>query len=234
MVATEYALKVAFRKVVAGSEAAWRLYPRIITKPVYVLCSRAEKHQPTCAFVNEAEMSNGAFVKQTTIENFIYGRLAIAPSVLTTFSLTPTNVQSLVFDDKTTGGETAPTAKWIVVLFFRGGEIPGSTNRLRVLLALERFFYGNRIRIAEADLANAASVYSVVSSVRTVPDKPELWLFNPATHQGSKYDSTLGDLTHSGFEAWLARRGVTPPRDAAIDLQAAWRELERLETIKGN
>jgi hypothetical protein len=65
------------------------------------------------------EIGRRSPVKLTTIENSINKRLGITPSLLTTFPLTPANVQSLVFDDEPVFLNLAPTAKWIVVLFFR-------------------------------------------------------------------------------------------------------------------
>jgi hypothetical protein len=237
MLAVEYALKVSFRKVAAGSEAAWHLY-HAVRKPVYVLCDPAKSNADKCAFIDEAELPKDREVKQTTIENFIYERLGIVPTLLRTFALTPGNKQSIIFDYQPKLPNPAPTARWIVVLFFREeANAPGPVNRLRVLIALERFFYANRLRTAECDLVNGDVVYQALvpnGATRATPSEPELWLIDPATHHGTEYVSggsapPLADLTHAAFEAWLANNGVASPPDDALDAAAAWRDLARLD-----
>jgi hypothetical protein len=72
----------------------------------------------------------------------------------------------------------------------------------------------------------------LVPDAGAIPTEPQLWLINPATHLAAKYPSagsTLADLTHAALEAWLARNGVTRPRDAPIIAEAAFLELARLE-----
>jgi hypothetical protein len=235
MLAVEYALKVTFRKVAAGSPAAGHLY-HDVTKPVYLLCDPAKSSAGKCAFIDEAEMPNGREAKQTTLENFIYQRLGIAPTLLTTFRLTPANAQSTIFDYQPELPNPAPTAKWIVVLFFRSkATASGPVNRLRVLMALETFFYANRLRTAECDLSKGPEVYpSLLGDDTTqLPTGPELWLINPATQQAIKYVSggsspLPADLTHAALEAWLADKGVASPPDDAVDSAAAWRDLAKL------
>jgi|HubBroStandDraft_1064217.scaffolds.fasta_scaffold26699_2 hypothetical protein len=235
MLSVEYALRVTFRKVAAGSPAAGHLY-HDVTKPVYLLCDPSNSNGNKCAFIDEAEMPKGGEVKQTTLENFIYRTLAIAPTLLTTFGLTPANAQSTIFDYQPELPNPAPTAKWIVVLFFRSeATAPGPVNRLRVLMALETFFYANRLRTAECDISKGPEVYpSLLGDDTTqLPTGPELWLINPATQQAIKYVAAgssppLADLTHAAFEAWLAGKGVASPPDDAIDSAAAWRELAKL------
>jgi hypothetical protein len=237
MLAVEYALKVSFRKVAAGSEAAWHLY-HAVRQPVYVLCDPAKNNADKCAFIDEAELPKDREVKQTTIENFIYKRLGIVPTLLTTFALTPANQQSIIFDYQPELPNPASTARWIVVLFFRdAANAPGPVNRLRVLIALERFFYANRLRTAECDLLIGDEVYQALvpnAATRVIPSEPELWLIDPATHHGTEYVSggsapPLADLTHAAFEAWLANNGVASPPDDALDAAAAWRDLARLD-----
>jgi hypothetical protein len=235
MLAVEYTLKVTFRKVAAGSPAAGHLY-RAVTNPVYILCDPSKSNAGKCAFIDEAEMPKGSEVKQTTLENFIYQRLGIAPTLLTTFQLTPANAQSTIFDYQPELPNPAPTAKWIVVLFFRSEVTgPGPVNRLRVLMALETFFYANRLRTAECDLSKGPEVYpSLLGDDTTqLPTGPELWLINPATQQAIKYVSggsspLPADLTHAALEAWLADKGVASPPDDAVDSAAAWRDLAKL------
>ena len=237
ILAVEYALKVNFRKVAADSAAAARLH-NAVTKPVYVLCDPTKSEDDRCAFIDEASF-DGHDVKQTTIEDFIHKRLSLVPTLLTTFPLTAANEQSVVFDYQPKFPDPAPTAKWIVVLFFRGGDkVSGPVNRLRVLIALERFFYSNRIRMAECDLTTAGGVYRALlqnAGNEAVPTEPELWLYNPATHHGAKYVSEghsppIADLTRSDFEVWLAKGGVVPPPpNGTLDTVAAWHELARLE-----
>jgi hypothetical protein len=237
MLAVEYALKVTFRKVAAGSVAASHLY-HAVTKPVYILCDPAKSNTDKCAFIDETELPKDREVKQTTIENFIYKRLGIVPTLLTTFPLTPVNAQSIVFGDQPERPHSAPAATRIAVLFFRGGaDVPGPVNRLRVLIALERFFYANRLRTAECDLSTAGEVYQALRPdgvTRELPTGPELWLFNPVTHQGTEYVSAgssppLAELTHAAFEAWLANNGVASPPDDAINAAAAWKDLAKLD-----
>jgi hypothetical protein len=182
-------------------------------------------------------MPEGLDVKQTTIEDAIYKRLGIARTILTTFALTTGNDQNTVFEYQPDLPNPEPTAKWIVVLFFPGGDkVPGSINRLRVLVALERFFYSNRLRIAECDLSTAGGVYkALVPDAGAIPTEPELWLINPTARSRTKYapvgsPAPIADLTHVAFEAWLAKNGVAaPPPNAAVDAEAAWRELAKLE-----
>jgi len=237
MLAVEYALKVSFRKVAAGSEAAWHIY-HAVRKPVYLLCDPAKSNDERCAFIDEARMPKGSEVKQTTIENFIYQRLGIAPTLLTTFPLTPANQQSMVFDYQPEPPNPAPTARWIVVLFFRDeATVPGPVNRLRVLIALERFFYANRLRTAECDLSWTGEVYQALvpnAGTPAIPTGPELWLIDPETHHGTEYvpadgSPPLADLTHAAFEGWLAKNGVARPPDDALDAAVAWQELARLD-----
>jgi hypothetical protein len=236
MLAVEYALKVTFRKVAAGSPAAGHLY-HAVTKAVYILCDPSKSNAGKCAFIDESEMPKGSEVKQTTLENFIYKRLGIAPTLLTTVRLTPANAQSTIFDYQPELSNSAPTARWIVVLFFRSEATgPGPVNRLRELMALETFFYANRLRTAECDLLKGAAVYPALlgDGATELPTGPELWLLDPATQQGVKYASAgssppLADLTHAAFEAWLTANGVASPPDDAIDSAAAWRDLAKLD-----
>ncbi|HEX4177666.1 MAG TPA: hypothetical protein VHY57_04485, partial [Rhizomicrobium sp.] len=161
-----------------------RLY-HPITKPTYILCGAAKSTTNGCAFIDEAEMS-GREVKQTTIEDFISKRLGIVPTLLTTFPLTAANEQRIVFGYQPEQLTSKPTARWIVVLFFPGEtKLQGTVNRLRVLIALERFFYADRLRLAECNLSTEGEVYNALvsnSPGAAIPTKPELWLINPATH----------------------------------------------------
>jgi hypothetical protein len=102
-------------------------------------------------------------------------------------------------------------------------------------MALETFFYANRLRTAECDLAAGAEVYPALlgDGATQLPTEPELWLIDPATQQGTQYVPAatlppLADLTHAAFEAWLAGNGVESPPDDAIDSAAAWRDLAKL------
>jgi hypothetical protein len=149
-------------------------------------------------------------------------------------------VQSTVFENQPdlpdAGG---PTAKWIVVLFFPGqAKEPGPVNRLRALMALERFFYANRLHIAECDLSTADGVYEALLPYVARTTEPELWLINPATHNGTKYASKnsppIADLTHAAFETWLANNGVPAPPDDALNIDAAWQDLAKLDRQSRN
>jgi hypothetical protein len=236
MLAVEYPLKVNFRKVAAGSGAARRLYDAV-TKPVYLLCDPAKSGDERCGFIDEAIFGDRD-VNQTTIEDLIHKRLGIIPNLLTTFSLTAANEKNVVFEYHPDFPNPGPTATWIAVLFFPGEDTaPGPVNRLRELIALERFFYSNRLRIAECDLSTAGEVYRALlqnAANGAIPTKPELWLVNPATRHYVKYAPEGGSppvagLTRDAFEAWLAKNGVARPPSGPLDAEAAWRELARLE-----
>ena len=242
MLATEYALKVNFRKVAAGSGAALRLYDGAVTKPVYILCKPAQTGNAQCALLDEAALPAGRDATQTTIEDFINRKLGIVPTLLTTFPLTPANAQSLVFQYRPNEPNPPPTASWIAVFFFPGGNnIPGPIIRVRALIALERFFYSDRLRIAECDLSTAGEVYRAVlrsDAKEATPSGPELWLVNPATPHSVKYTSggmwpPIADMGHTDFKSWLDANGVARPPKDAIDAESAFRALAALEGQTG-
>jgi hypothetical protein len=231
MLAVEYALKINFRKIAAGSPAALRLF-RPVSKPVYILCDDVKIHDDRCAFIDEAEMPAGREVKQTTIEDFIFKRLNIVPTLLTTPPITAANKQSIMFGNQPDTPDPTP----IAILFFPGeAKATGPVNRLRVLIALERFFYANRLRTAECDLSASDEVYRSLlpnAAGGVIPTGPELWLINPVARRYVKYPSEGGtppmaELTHAAFQAWLAQNDVAPPADNALVAEAAWRELAR-------
>ena len=110
-----------------------------------------------------------------------------------------------------------------------------------MLEGVERFFYYGTLRFAEVDLSVEGKVYQTViqnGGSGPLPTEPELWVINPATHQAVKYTSGPGnpplrELTDAGLAAWLAGNSIpSPPADRALDIEVAWRELERLAKLQ--
>jgi hypothetical protein len=222
----------------AGSLAALALYPRAVTRPVYVLCNSSQSTSDRCAFIDEGAMTADREVNQTTLENFIAARVGIGPTLLTTFQLRAADAEDLVFKYRPDFPNPESTATWMAIVFFPGtGKVPGPSNRLRVMVALERFAYANRLRFAECDLSTSAAVYRKLlagSASGAIPTEPELWLINPQSRHFVKYIPGDGmppvtDLTSDAFETWLTNNGVPPRPEGAIDVEAAWQQLARLE-----
>ncbi len=114
----------------------------------------------------------------------------------------------------------SPTAKWILVLFYPAAEAwTGRTNRLRVLLGSERFFYVGRLRMAECGLGAQGGVYQVVinnASNPPLPEEPELWIINPDTHQAAEYVPAQDEPPLESLTQAALRETVCRPRRIAL------------------
>jgi len=179
---------------------------------------------------------DGQSVTQVVLEGLTKKYLGLAPTLFSPFALTSENEHKAIYEYHPPEGSSS-TAKWITVLFFPGvPEWEGRSNRLRVLLGIERFFYPSRMRFAEVDLSKEGGVYRTLihnGADLPLPTEPELWVIDPDTHRAAKYTSpkgeTIADLTHERLRDWLTSNSVALPTDGGLVTQRAFPELERLQ-----
>ncbi len=241
VLAVEYPNTVNFRKIAAGSPAALRLHAGAVTKPVYVFCDPSKQGTDRFAVLDETQLSGDQIVGQIVLEGLIRKYLGVGPTLFAPFALTADNEHKVVYDYQPPEGANAPpTAKWIVVLFYPNDpKWEGRSNRLRVMLGIERFFYPSRLRFAEVDLGQQGQVYQALINngvKKPLPTEPELWVIDPDTHRGVKFTTakgqTLADLSHDTFTAWLGSNSLPMPADGGLNTDLAWRELLRLKGLQ--
>jgi hypothetical protein len=236
-VALEYPNIINFVKVPAGSAAAKALYDKEVTRPVYISSDPSKSGSDRFSFVDEGQLRADQVFSQISLEAFIVQALNIQPALFGSFQLTAENEHHTIYEFRP--ATSAPTAKWVAVLFFaNNNENVGQNNRLRVLFGAERFFYAGRLRMVECDLATQSQVYQTVinnGQEKPLPTEPELWIINPDTHQAAQYMSgqdgpPIAELTHAALQAFLAKNAVErPPATAnAFNTVKAWPELELL------
>jgi hypothetical protein len=235
-IALEYPSVVNFVKVPAGSEAANSLYGNV-TKPVYIVCDPSKSGPDRFKFIDEGQLRPDQYVYQVSIEGMILKGLGIEPALFATYPLTVDNEHKLIYEFQPVS--SAPTARWVAVLFFANNEKNiGDMNRLRVLIGTERFFYAGRLRMLECDLTTQGKVYQTVinnGKEKPLPAEPQLWIINPDTHQAAQYlpgkdGPPVAQLTHAALQAFLAKNSLEPPpvNANAFNTVKAWPELERL------
>jgi len=231
----EYAGRVEFRKVAAGSLAAKRLYGSEVTKPVYVFSNSQKPENDENRYRTYDESDPRIVVDQVFIEGLFKTFLNIYPEIYAPFSLTADNEHHTLYEFKPDPAYQAPTTSWMVVLFYPNDASQNAyVNRLRVMMGLERLFYPNRLRFAEVNLSTQAKVYQ--SLIQTggggpLPTEPEIWVIDPDKHHTAQYVAggelpTLRHLGHAAFEQWLSSNGVQP-KIRVLDSYKGYRDILR-------
>jgi hypothetical protein len=235
IVGAHYFLRVGFIKIAANSEAAWALYDRPVTKPVYIIFDPTKVGPRRFKIWDESEVGD---MDQNYLEAAIKEKLGFDPILVSPEVVTAANEHKVIFDDKADWPNPGPTATWITILFYSADPaLTGAMNRLRDELGLARFFYIGRMRFAEVDLSNESAVYQTLTG--DTPSKDgELIVYDPASnpHRFVRYvpgsnlpgiglAPPLAELTHPAFIAWLQSNAVEPPEAKPLSSDFAWQQL---------
>jgi hypothetical protein len=236
IVGAHFFLRANWKKIAANSEAAWALYDRPVTKPVYIIFDPTQVGPARFKVWDESVVGD---FDVDDLEDAIKVKLHLDPVLVSPTPLTEENEHRMIFEWRPDFPNPGPTARWITILFYNGTP---ALSGLRDELGLDRFLYRGDVRFAEVDLTNPASrgVFKILTGAEPSNDG-ELLIYDPDTKNFALYTSgdpcpkfgfrlpPLAEMTHEVFMAWLWGNDVKPPKDRLLNSEYAWSELKKLK-----